>query len=74
MLCIVVMLNKTMRHLPFAVFSGVLAVSASYILILSGLASVVSLKKNSQISSCTSCGFIVLAVFFCNQLHPGLFL
>ena len=66
-LCIVVMLNKTMRHLPFAVFSGVLAVSDSCILILSVLSSVVSLKENSQIVSYTSCGFIVFAVFFCNQ-------
>ena len=43
-LCIVVMLNKTMRHLPFAVFSGVLAVSDSCLLVERLIASVTKWK------------------------------
>ena len=67
MLCIVVMLNKTMRHLPFAVFSGVLAVSDSCILVIQGVFSVLSLNRNAIVFSDITCRFERLLMTFCNQ-------
>ena len=66
-LCIVVMLNKAMRHLPFAVFSGVLAVSDSFILIESAILTSISRIPIVTSFERNTCGFFQFISYFCNQ-------
>ena len=66
-LCVVVMLHKTMRGLPFAVYSGVLAISDSILLINRVVSLMTRWKPESIPLSDFTCGFLSFSLYFCNH-------
>ena len=66
-MCILVMSNKAMRCLPFAVYSGVLAVNDSCILIVRTIITLMSRTPEITNFEVNSCFFISFYSYFGNQ-------